>query len=365
MVADFRRDVGEIVMSVGAEADRMGGTAQALNNVAVRAEQTADSARVAASDASVNIRTVSVAAEELAASVTEIAHQIGSASQSASKAAGIARETDANISSLVELSSRVGAIVETIGAIARQTNLLALNATIEAARAGEAGKGFAVVAAEVKTLAGHTAKATEDVAAQVAAIQGATHKAGQDIRAITAAVSDIDALTGAVSNSVAQQNEATNEIASAISRASSSSASASDDVAQVATVIGETSAEAHLVSEATDLLSASARKLSATVEAFLRDVTQDVKERRIGTRRRTTQAIVVLANGRRLRTKLADVSDTGAKIFAPEELRETQRFQVEFEDGGSVGAQMVWNKGGFAGVQFDRPLEAVDERFVA
>ena len=217
----------------------------------------------------------------------------------------------------------------------------------------------------MKTLAGHTAKATEDVAAQVAAIQGATRKAGLDIRAITDAVSDIDALTGAVSNSVAQQNDATNEIATAISRAASSSASASDDVAQVATVIGETSAEAGLVSEATGLLSASAKKLSLTVEAFLRDVTQDVKDRRSGTRRRTTQAIVVLANGRRLRTKLADISDTGAKIFAPEDMRDATRFQVEFEDGGSVGAQIVWNKGGFAGIHFDRPLQAIDERFAA
>ena len=252
-----------------------------------------------------------------------------------------------------------------IRTIAQQTNLLALNATIEAARAGEAGRGFAVVASEVKILAGHTARATDDVAAQIAAIQGATHKAVADVKAITAAVADIDGLTEAVAASVAQQNEATNEIASAISRASSSSASASGDAAQVAVVIGETSAEASFVTEATNLLSASAKRLSSTVESFLRDVTQDVKDRRSGVRRRTTQAIVVLANGGRIQTRLADISDTGAKIFATEEMRRSDRFLVEFEDASRIGAKMVWNQGGFAGIQFDAPLDAVNERFAA
>ena len=42
LIAHFRKDVGEIVMSVGSEADRMGETAQTLNDVATRAEETSE-----------------------------------------------------------------------------------------------------------------------------------------------------------------------------------------------------------------------------------------------------------------------------------------------------------------------------------
>ena len=322
LVDRFRSLVSEVVMSVDSEADTMSGTARTLNDVAFKAEQTAGAARSAVSDSSVNIQAVSTAAEELTASIAEISKQIKGAGERASHATNIARQTDHGISGLVELAEKIGAIVEIIRTIAHQTNLLALNATIEAARAGDAGRGFAVVASEVKTLAGSTARATDEIAEQIAAIQAATHSAVKEIRKITVAVAEIDEMTNAVAGSVEQQSEATGEIARAISAASASSANASENVEHVASVINQTNSEAGRVSNATGLLSASAKKLAEAVDAFLQDVTRDVKNRRVDVRRRSTQGIVIGDDGNRIKTKLVDISDSGAKIVAPGEISE-------------------------------------------
>ena len=78
---------------------------------------------------------------------------------------------------LGENSKEIGAIVETIVAIADQTNLPALNAAIEAARAGEAGKGFAVVAEEVRKLAAESQTSAEKIKEKISSIQVDTNQA--------------------------------------------------------------------------------------------------------------------------------------------------------------------------------------------
>ena len=73
--------------------------------------------------------------------------------------------------SLMEETTQISQVMETISSIADQTNLLALNAAIESARAGEQGRGFAVVADEVRTLAMRTQEATEEIRSKISNLQ--------------------------------------------------------------------------------------------------------------------------------------------------------------------------------------------------
>lgn len=73
------------------------------------------------------------------------------------------QETAQGVAALLQKSTSIAGIVDSINQIAGQTNLLALNAAIEAARAGEAGKGFAVVADEINTLSTESSDATKEI----------------------------------------------------------------------------------------------------------------------------------------------------------------------------------------------------------
>ena len=114
------------------------------------------------------------------------------------------------------------------------------------------------------------------------------------------------------------------------------------------------------MTSAIELLSGSARTLTEAVDAFLLDLIRDIKDRRSAVRRRSTMGIVNLADDRRLKTTLVDMSDTGVKMVATDGLGigSGDRFVMEFEDQTRASAKIVWLKDGFAGVRFDQPLNS-------
>ncbi|WP_434133258.1 methyl-accepting chemotaxis protein [Sporomusa sphaeroides] len=92
-------------------------------------------------------------------------------------------ETEELMDSLNSYITQIGAIAETITAIASQTSLLSLNAAIEAARAGEAGRGFAVVAKEVKNLAEQSTQGATEVTALIRKVTDSTTAAVKAMQA--------------------------------------------------------------------------------------------------------------------------------------------------------------------------------------
>ncbi len=118
---------------------------------------------------------------------------------------------DANVMSdkieqLVELSTEVNKIVDSVQGIANQTNLLALNAAIEAARAGEMGRGFSVVAEEVRKLADDTKRNLDEMREFVEKIGIASNEGKQSVEKTLAATNDmsekIDAVTSTVNDNI-------------------------------------------------------------------------------------------------------------------------------------------------------------------
>ena len=363
MIVSFRGTVGDVVKTVNTEISGMQRTAEALKGVAGQATEGVDVGRDASATSSSDMQSVSAAAEELISSISEISSRIHTTSSCIGRATAGSTETDREVSGLADLAQRIGTIVDIIRGIAEQTNLLALNATIEAARAGEAGRGFAIVASEVKALAGQTASATDEIATQINAIQAATQRTVAAIRGIGSTVSEIDLLTGSIAAAVEEQTAATQEIAAAIARASGGSERVLRAITDVSGVVGETNEEARRVGAAGELLSGATRRLIDSVDAFLVDLAQDVKDRRGAVRRRSTRAILVLSDGRTMNARLADMSETGARVQGGAPLQEGQRVTLRFSDSAEIGARVVWSRDGSGGLQFDVPVsEAVARR---
>jgi len=155
----------------------------------------------------------------------------------------------------------IGSVLDVIRSIAEQTNLLALNAAIEAARAGETGRGFAVVADEVRSLAGRSHRATQE-------IQGMTERLLKGAKEAELAMSSSREQAQYSVSKVSETNSALQSIAEFVSNIAQMNEQIANDVARQQNSSEEIGSALHQVSEAADLVLASAGEQSSSSEAL-------------------------------------------------------------------------------------------------
>jgi methyl-accepting chemotaxis protein len=275
-IAKESNDVNDVSTTLGAMSQQLAAEFEKIReNMAVvndaMMQTGAATQQVSASVADVNESVKGLAEEteqtntevkRISARAKEIQEKSSQAHDEAIRIAGLRRVELEKANAKVEVVNEIDTLASTISEIAEQINLLSLNASIEAARAGEAGRGFAVVATEINKLASETAEAVEKIKGTTNEIQQAFlemsegsnkllsfvtetvtpdydnfvevgEQYGSDAELFGKLASQIEEMTGMISNSMAEVNDAVSSIAESTQDTSSKSAEINDSVESV------------------------------------------------------------------------------------------------------------------------------------
>ncbi|WP_341908870.1 methyl-accepting chemotaxis protein [Ferrovibrio terrae] len=236
-----------------------------VQNIAVAAEAQGNAAAeisTGSQDLAGRTEQQAAALEETAASMHEVtttvkqnadnaqaANQLALAARdTAEKGGSVVSDAVAAVTKIEASAQKIADIVSLIDEIAFQTNLLALNASVEAARAGEAGKGFAVVAQEVRALAQRSANASKDIKSLITESNAQVKTGAALVNQTGASLTDIVTAIKKVSDIVAEIAAASKEQAIGLEEVNVAVANMDEMTQRNGALVEQTSASAQALS---------------------------------------------------------------------------------------------------------------------